>query len=73
MVLGQKRIPFASPDNFDYVPAGSSEEALQFLNDLAVTSNRSVKTLQVCIHNKGQVVKTIVGSKLQCSTALNLV
>ena len=55
-VLCQQVVPLASPDHLDNVPARAAEEGFKFLDDLAVTANRSVKTLQVCVHNKGQIV-----------------
>ena len=56
VILRKKRIPLASPDNFDDVPTGSSKEGLKFLDDLAVTSYWAIKALQVGVDDKGQII-----------------
>ena len=53
MVVCQQAVPLAAPDDLDYVPTRAAEEGLELLNDLAVTANRSIKTLQVGVHDKG--------------------
>ena len=55
-VLCQQVVPLTSPDHLDNVPARAAEEGLKLLNNLAVTANRTVKTLQVGVHNKGQII-----------------
>ena len=62
MILRKKRIPLASPDNFDDVPACAPEERLKFLDDLAVTSYWAIKALQVGVDDKGQIIQTVVCS-----------
>ncbi|CAB4899233.1 unannotated protein [freshwater metagenome] len=56
MIVGKKLIPLASPDNFDYIPACAPKEGLKFLDDFAVTSYRTIKSLQVGVYNESQVV-----------------
>ena len=73
MILRKKRIPLASPDNFDDVPTGSSKEGLKFLDDLAVTSYWTIKALQVGVDDEGQIIQTVVGSQLECSAAFDFV
>ena len=49
--------PQSAPDDFDDVPAGASEGGFEFLNNLAVASNRTIESLQVAVHNERQVVE----------------
>jgi pyruvate dehydrogenase complex dehydrogenase (E1) component len=46
-VLLQQLIPLAAPDDLDDVPAGTAEERLELLDDLAVAAHRAVQALQV--------------------------
>ena len=55
----QQGIPLAAPHHLDHVPAGTPEERLQFLNDLAVAAHRPVEALQIAIHHEGQVVQAL--------------
>ena len=48
-------VPFRPPDHLDHVPAGASEHAFQFLDDLAVTANRSVESLEVAVDDPDEV------------------
>ena len=73
MVICEQGVPLATPNDLDYVPACTAEEALELLNDLSVATNRPVQALQVGVHNKGQVVQLVVGCKLKRATTLNLV
>ena len=56
MVVSQKAVPLAAPDDLDYIPTGSAEEGFKLLDDLAVASNRTVKALKVRVDNEGQVI-----------------
>ena len=49
--------PNDRPHDFDNVPASAREDAFQFVNNLAVTGYRAVKTLQVTVDNKDRVVQ----------------
>ena len=61
VVIGLKqRIPFAAPNDLDDVPAGTAEERLELLNDLAVTANRAVEALQIAVDDEVQVVQTLL-------------
>ena len=42
-------------------------------NDLAVTANGAVQTLQVAVDDEGQVVQVLVCSQLQCTTRFRFV
>ena len=48
-------VPSTPPDHFDDVPAGTTEHALEFLNDFTVAANRTIKTLKVTVHHKVKV------------------
>ena len=56
-ILFEQRVPVASPDELDDVPARAAEDPFQFLDDLAIASNWTVKSLQVAVYNPGQVVE----------------
>ena len=73
VVLAEKFIPLTTPHDLDDVPTGTAEERLEFLNDLAVTANGAVESLQVAVNDERQVVETIVCSQLKCAARLNLV
>ena len=60
-VFTQQLIPTTAPHDFDNVPASAREDAFQFVNNLAVTGYRAVKTLQVTVDNKDQVVQFFTG------------
>ena len=57
LVLGQKRVPIAAPDHLDDVPACATKTRLEFLDDLSVSTNRTVQPLQIAIDHKNQVVE----------------
>ena len=73
LVAREQVVPLAAPDDLDDVPAGTPEEALELLDDLAVAAHRSVETLQVAVDDEGQVVELLVGGPLQGAAALDLV
>ncbi len=58
VVVGEQRIPQATPNHLDDVPAGAAKRAFEFLNDLAVAANGSVETLQVAVDDEDQVVES---------------
>ncbi|CAM5305927.1 hypothetical protein TPAU25S_00101 [Tsukamurella paurometabola] len=58
-VLVQQLVPLATPDHLDHVPAGTAEEGLQLLDDLAVAPHRPVESLQVAVDHEGQVVEAL--------------
>ena len=57
LVALEQRIPVASPDHFDNVPAGATERGLQLLNDFAVAANRPIQALQVTVDDEDKVVQ----------------
>ena len=68
-VLCQQGVPFTTPDDLNDVPAGTSEERFELLNDLSVTSHRPVEALQVAVDDEVQVVELFERCVLQHSTA----
>ena len=59
LVALQQRIPLATPDHLDHIPAGAAEHPLQFLDDLAVTAHRAVEALQVAVDHEDQVAQLL--------------
>ena len=73
VVAGEKVVPLPTPDDLDDVPPSAAEEALQLLNDLAVTANGAVEALQVAVDDEFEVVESLVGCHLQLAAAFHLV
>jgi hypothetical protein len=73
VVFGEQVIPLTTPNDFDDVPAGATEEAFEFLNDLAVTAYGAVEALQVAVDDEVEVVETVVCRPLEGAAALNLI
>src|SRR3989441_4068706 len=69
----ENRIPLASPENLDDVPAGAAEGRLQLLDDLAVAANRPVQALQVAVDDKDQVVEFFARGERDGSQRLRLI
>ena len=61
-IFTQQFVPTATPHHFDHVPASTFEDAFQFVDDLAVTGDRAVKTLQVTVDNEDQIIQFFTGS-----------
>ncbi len=60
-VFTQQLIPTTAPDNLDNVPASTTEDAFQFVNDFTVTGDRAVQTLQVAVDDEDQVIQFFTG------------
>ena len=73
MVRFQKRIPITSPDHFDTIPTGSSENRLQLLDDLAVASYRTIESLQVAVDDERQIIKLITSRQTQAGDRFRFV
>src|SRR5690554_45477 len=58
-VFLEQRIPHATPDHLDHIPAGTTEHAFQFLDNLAVAPYRAVQALQVAVNHPDQVVQLL--------------
>src|SRR5690606_12171616 len=61
-VFTQQLIPTTAPHDFDHVPASTSEDAFQFVDDLTVTGYRTIQTLQVTVDDEAQVVQLLTSS-----------
>ena len=72
-VFCEQGIPLAAPDDLDDVPASTTEEALEFLNDLAVAANGAVESLEVAVDHEVEVVEPIVGRPLQSASAFDFI
>ena len=73
VVGAEERVPLASPDDLDDVPAGAAEVGLQLLDDLAVAADRSVEALQVAVDDEGEVVQPFPGGDAERPQCLGLV
>src|SRR5579884_256607 len=72
-VAGEKRIPIASPDNLDYVPSCSAEDAFELVDDLAVPAHRAVEPLQVAVHNEDQVIELLACGNRQRTESFDFI
>ena len=72
-VVLEQVVPLPTPDHLDDVPAGTTEEALELLDDLAVTAHRAVKALKVAVDDEVEVVEALVGGDLQLAAAFHLI
>ena len=57
VVACQQRVPARTPDDLDHIPAGAEKRRFQFLDNLAVTPDRAIESLQVAVDDKYQVVQ----------------
>ena len=73
VILRQKIVPLASPDDLDHVPSSTAEEALQLLDDLSVAAHRTIKALQVAVHHPGEIVQALARRKRECASRLWLI
>ncbi len=72
-VGGKEGIPFAGPEDFNDIPAGSAEDAFEFLDDFAVAAHRTIETLEVAVDDPGEVVKFFAGGKRDAAEGLGFV
>ena len=73
IVGGKERIPFATPDHFDDVPARPTEDGFQFLDDLAVAAHWPVETLEVAVDYPGEIVEFLASRQGDGSKRFGLV
>jgi hypothetical protein len=64
-IFGKQWVPATAPDHLDDIPSSASEDCLELLDDFAVAAYRTIKTLQVTVDNKDQVVETFPCSQVQ--------
>ena len=73
VIFFKQGIPQTPPDHLDHIPAGTTEHAFQFLNDLAVTPYRAIQTLQVTVDHKHQVIQLLAAGQSQRTEGFRLV
>src|SRR5690554_5027932 len=56
-VLIKQGVPYAPPNDLDNIPARTTERAFQLLNNLAITPNRSIQTLQIAVNHEHQIIQ----------------
>src|SRR6266581_1754108 len=55
----EDRIPLASPQNLDHVPARPSKRGFKLLNDLSVAAHGTVQALQIAVDDKNKIVELL--------------
>ncbi len=73
LVALEQRIPVFPPQQFDDVPAGTAEIALKLLDNLAVTTDRTIESLQIAVDDKHQVVEVFPRRQANRTEAFRLV
>ena len=73
LVAGEQRIPVRAPEAFDDVPTRAAELAFEFLDDFAVTPNRTVQALQIAVDDKNQVIEVLARGQADGAQRFNLV
>ena len=59
LITLNERVPLAAPNDFDDMPTSTAEYPLELLNDLAITTNRPIESLQVAVNDEVQVAETL--------------
>ena len=59
--------------HLDHVPARAPEHGLEFLDDLAVATHRTVEALQVAVDHPDQVVQLLPGRERNGPEGLRLI
>ena len=72
-VACEQGVPLATPDDLDDVPARTSVQRFELLNDLAVTAHRAVEALQIAVDDEDEVVEPLPSRERQTGQALGLV
>ncbi len=72
-VTRQQFVPAPAPDDLDDVPAATSEQRLQFLDDLAVAPDRPVEALKVAVDDESEVVEALARREAERGSRLRLV
>src|SRR5581483_358172 len=72
-VLREQRIPLASPQDLDDVPAGAAEGGFELLNDLAVSANRTIEPLEIAVDDEDEVVELLAGGQRDGAERFGLV
>ena len=57
-ILREELIPFPSPYDLEDIPSCASEERFEFLDDLAVSTDRAIESLQIAVDHEDEVVES---------------
>src|ERR1700690_587161 len=66
-------VPLAAPKYFYDVPTGATECRFEFLNDLSVAADRSVKALEIAIDDEDEIVELLAGGECDRAERFGLV
>src|SRR5262249_7379469 len=69
----EERIPIGAPYYLDDVPARTTEQCLQLLDDLTVAADRAVETLEIAIYYPDQIIQVFSAGQGQCSRGFRLI
>ena len=72
-ITSEKVVPRTAPEHLDDVPAGTSEAAFQFLDDLGISTDRTVEALQVAVHRHHDVVETFAAGEGELGERLGFI
>src|SRR5262245_46763016 len=65
LIVSEERITESAPYDYDDIPTRTAKCAFELLNDLAVSANRSVETLQVAVDNENEIVEPLARRQTQ--------
>ncbi|MNZ44219.1 hypothetical protein D3C78_618470 [compost metagenome] len=72
-VARKQGVPLRAPEHLDHVPAGTTEQRFQLLDDLAITAHRPIQALQVAVDHKGEVIQLLARGQGQAGDGFRLV
>src|SRR5262245_18644533 len=72
-VGSKQRIPVASPDDFDDVPASAAKDGLELLDDVAIAAHGTIQPLQVAIDDENQIVDLLARCKCDSTQSFGFV
>src|SRR5262249_35237061 len=72
-VAAEQLIPIATPDHLDHIPAGAAEGRFQFLDHLAVATNRTIEALQFAVDYEDQIVEPLPRGESQGTHRFGLI
>ena len=58
-------VPVGAPQQLDHIPAGTTEQRLEFIDDMAVAAHRSVESLQIAVDDEYEVVEFLARGQRQ--------
>src|ERR1039458_841917 len=71
-IASEQRVPITSPENFDDIPASTSERSFQFGDDLAVSADRSIQPLEVAVDDEDEGVERFARGERDGSARLGV-